>query len=374
MKQLLTHKLLVKQLNCICLTINSTVMKNKTITKFLALINGAFLLGSFSVVAQDIGTGPGWGNIIITKDIVIDEDFTGYEFLYSKDNTNSGNSKDVFDEATFEWIWGHRNEVDVKPFINFTGNATFTFDTCAFAPEWTTAWGYRDMLDPAIGVDNTTEGVSPGFVEVSRIGYGDLFEGFFMIDLTELPYVEAIQYSHSSCGGYRRGFSLLFSLDGGEVWDTLRYQPGDAWDQSYTKDPADFPGDPYIMNKTSNSYNCTPSAHGMLWEDEIKASNVMLKFVPANSQALRIHDLKIYGGDAPVGVHDIVRSTLKVTSLNNQIKVSERASVKVLSCTGTVVKSATVDNIMPLDDISAGIYIVKAKTGAKTTTIKIVKK
>ncbi|MBN2165163.1 MAG: T9SS type A sorting domain-containing protein [Marinilabiliaceae bacterium] len=349
-------------------------MKNKIFTRLFVLSTMALLLSNLDLLAQNTDPGTGWDNLIISSDVVIEEDFTTYEHLHSREHTNQGNSKDVFDEGTFEWIWGHRNQVKDIPFINYLGSATFTFDTCAFAPTWGVAYSLNSDGTPR-DPDPTTEGVSNGFVEVSRQGYGDT-RGYFMIDLRQLPYVEAIQYSHSSSGGVRRGFALLFSLNDSLTWDTLRYQPGDAWNTSYTKSPADFPGDPYIMTKKMNEYNCQVSGNGMLWEDQIKASNVMLMFIsnPTSEQAVRIHDLKVYGGDAPTGINDVLSGGLTVTSVNDQIVVSEPAFIEVFSCDGAVVKNAKVDDVMSTSDLADGIYVVKASSASKTTTIKILKK
>ncbi len=331
--------------------------KNFTLLSTALCIATAFT-GSYAV-AQNSQTGTGWDNLNPSSPIVIDEDFTGFEFLHSRDHANQGNSKTTVDETTLEIIWGHRDEVKQVPFINSDAYATYDFDTCAFAPEWGVAASVDGSGAP-VTPDPTTSRVSKGFVEISRLGYGDR-PGEFLLDLRQLPFVEGIQYSHSSTGGKRRGLMVLFSIDDAATWDTLRFQPGDLWSLSYTKDV--FTGE-----KTMNIYNCEPSASGMLWEDAIYSENVMLKFKACDDQdtltniaqqAVRLHDLKVYG-DLPVSVDAIQQNELKVRLIQGELRISEMADVRIYNLSGALVLQTQQTNLVNMQALSEGIYLVNA--------------
>ena len=289
-------------------------------------------------------------------------------------HTNNSNSKDLVDEATGSITpantWG---EEEVK-MIDSKLTVTYEYDSCAFAPEWGVAYsvdGDGLPVDP----DPTTPGVSIGFVEIARVGYGTL-AGEFIIDLREIEFVEGIQYSHSSCGGKRRGFVLCYSLDDADTWDTLRYQLGNNIDQNFTKDL--FTGE-----KTPNDINCTPSGYGMLWEDALYSENVMLRFTAdstfgGENQAVRIHDFKVYG-DLPeipvdtVGVPEFT-DNYKIRVLKNVVSISEPSDVNVYSMTGACVKSYTNTDLFSIADLPKGIFIVKARAGKKVGAAKIARR
>ncbi|MGF7140628.1 T9SS type A sorting domain-containing protein [Roseimarinus sediminis] len=337
--------------------------KNSTL-KFMFAV--AFLVAaSWGVKAQDMGTGTGWDNLNPSSPLVLDEKFTDFEFYHNAPHTNASNSKDVVDETTGETTPANIGGEKSVNFLNSNDQVTYTWDSCAFAPEWGVAaslTGDGEVVDP----DPTTPNVSNGFVEIARRGYGTL-AGEFIVDLRQLSYVEGIQYTHSSCGGKRRGFMILFSLDDGASWDTLRYQLGDHYSLNFTKDP-------FSLSKTPNDINCTPSANGMLWEDGIYAENVMLKFSAANDvepQAVRIHDLKVYG-DLKVSSESMKLNKLELKYFNKAIRVNTTADLAVYSITGTLIKSASQVNQLSTHDLANGMYVVKARAGQKVTAQKIV--
>ena len=195
----------------------------------------------------------------------------------------------------------------------------YYFSQCAFAPHWLTAYAYRDSL--ASGSGANSDNVSRGFVEISRNygasgGNAPTVRGYFTVDLRELEFVEVIQWSHSSTGGNKRGAACEISLDNGVIWDTLRYQPGTNYTASFTKDITSGV-------KTSNLFRCDPSAYGMTWEEGIYAENVMLRFNIASNQALRIHDLKVYGTyTGHTGSKDVKADELKFYLEHRILRIS----------------------------------------------------
>ncbi len=347
-------------------------MKTRSFTSILTL---ALALGfsQFSAQAQlSTGTGTGWDGLQPSSSLLIDENFQGYEFFHTDENTDEGNSDNSIDETTFEFISGYKCDTTEYTLLESDQAVTFIFDSCAFAPEWYTAWGYRDALS-ADDLDNIllyqTENVSKGFVEVSRdapYGVGS-FRGYFIVDLRDLEYVEAIQYSHSSTGGNKRGIQVDFSLDDGATWDTLRYQPGNTWSESFTKDI-------YTGVKTSNGYRCDPSAYGMLWEDAIYESGIMLRFLECGGQTIRLHDFKVYGDlkDPKSAVKDVKENTIKVYSHNGIARLSEEANVNVYNLSGVQVKSLQNTSSVSLKEFPRGLYIFKMETRGVTETTKVI--
>lgn len=318
------------------------------------------------VKAQDVGTGTGWGDLSPSEPLVINENFQGFTFFHSDENPDQGNSQHAIDENTGEVVY---NYMDLDTTVLFEGSTktfNYSFYQCAFAPDWQSAYAYQNETQ-------NTEGVSDGFVEVSR---GDSVystipttHGYILVDLTGLESVEVVQYSHSSTGGRKRGILVEYSIDSGATWDTLRYQPGSsAYASSYTKDV--FSGD-----KTYNEIQCEPSAYGMLWEDPVYwyDGGFMLRFGEGGGQTIRLHDLKVYGTIAEnSGVPEIV-ADLKIKAINNVIELSHKASVTVYSITGALVKSANNVRSLSVHDLSNGIYIVKANSAEQMCIQKIYK-
>lgn len=335
-------------------------------TKIFTLFATAFMLGGLGLSAQNTGTGMNWDDNPPGSPILIDENFQGFEFFHSDETPDEGNSNNALDEDGETIIWGYTDIDNVEvPIINGDGGTiSYSFLQCAFSPDWMAAWAYKDLTENGSG--ENTANVSNGFVEVSREYPSAVptLPGYFEVDLTNIAFVDMIQWTHSSCGGRRRGVLLEISLDNGASWDTLRYQPGDQWSLSFTRDP-------FTSDDTPNTYSCEPSAYGMTWVDEIYMDNVMLRFVVANGQVPRIHDLKVYGEYASNSVSDVKKEWLNIYSRNKQIHLSKAVNVEVYNLSGALVASQMNTNLVNMDNQSAGIYFVKATSNGNIQTTKI---
>lgn len=337
-------------------------MKAKIFTLIICLFTGL----TFTATAQlNLGTGVPWGTIGAGEPLVLNEDFTGFTFFHTDSNSDQGNSDNKYDTDGTTVIYGFKNDTVEVPILGSTaGKITYYFDQCAFAPEWNTAYDYKDG-------GGQTQNVSNGFVEISREypasgGNLPMIHGGFVVDLRALEFVEVIQWTHSSTGGNKRGVMCEFSVDDGASWDTLRYQPGTAFGYSFTKDPE-------TGTKTDNGYRCDPSAYGMTWEDGIFTSNVMLRFGEAGGQTPRIHDLKVYGNyTPPTAVADMIQNDFRIFSANKKIIISEPADmINVYNITGSLVSNVVNSSRVVMDGFPEGIYIVKAQVGSKLKTTKV---
>lgn len=338
-------------------------MKNTiAVIRFFLLI---MLLGViWRVNAQDVGTGTGWGGLNPTEPLVVDENFQGFDFFHSDENSDQGNSDHAIDENTGEVIYNYKDLDTTMLFNGSTVSYNWEFYQCAFAPDWATAYAYQQEVE-------NTPGVSDGFVEVSR---GDSVyskipttHGYVLVDLSGLESIEVIQYSHSSTGGRKRGILVEYSTDSGITWDTLRYQPGSsAFASSFTKDV--FSGD-----KTYNEIQCEPSAFGMLWEDPIYwfDGGFMIRFGEGGGQTIRLHDLKVYGEIAEPSGFDNYSTELVLKNVNSQIVSNRSANISVYSITGAKVLSANNVNTLFVGNLKRGIYIVKAEYKGAISSQKI---
>lgn len=336
-------------------------------SRVLSFILPALLSGSYALFAQDGGTGIVWGTSFPSEPLVLNEKFTGFPHFHSQKNTNDSNSRNTADAEGNITAWGYKNDSVAVPITGSkNGKINYKFYQCAFAPNWQTAWGYRDSLPPTSNPNLMTANVSRGFTEISRL-YTSHYtvDGYFQIDLRALEFVEVVQYSHSSCGGLRRGLKLEFSLNDGKTWDTLRYQPGDAWAKSFTKDVT-------TLQKTSNTFNCSPSAYGMTWEEGIYASNVMLRFGIANNQALRIHDLKVYGTVGATSASKVKNEELRIYQVRRNVHFSKTADVAVYNISGTMIRMARQTNQISLTGLPSGMYLIKGQSGHLQKTSKII--
>ncbi len=334
-------------------------MKEKIFTLLFCVLLGMNLPTRAQL---NTGTGTGWGEELFPGEpLLIDENFQGFEFFHSDSTPDMGNSNNVLDPVTQEVVYGYTS-FSTKVALLGSGDSAVTYDfyQCAFAPEWQTAYAFKDE-------GQNTPNVSNGFVEVSR-EYGSnppTVHGHFMVDLRKIDFVEMIQWSHSSCGGNKRGVMLEFSVDDGDTWDTLRYQPGGAgYTESFTKDV-------FTREKTGNGYRCDPSAYGMLWEDAIYSENIMLRFGEAGGQVPRIHDLKVYGTYTASTAKQLSGQKLKIYSVDKKIRISEYADVEVYNICGKRVKMAQKVNYLSMDDMPRGIYIVKAKGLSEVKITKV---
>lgn len=342
-------------------------------TKFFTFLSTVLLLGSVNAFAQDMGTGVDWSENPPSEPLLIDEDFTGFSFFHSDETADQGNSSHALGDDGLTIIWGYKELKMNQPIVNGGGGTVeYDFYQCAFAPEWMSAYGYRDFS--ATGSGTNSPNVSDGFVEISRFDtvYSAIPQarGMFTVDLRGIEYVEMIQWSHSSTGGKRRGVLCEFSLDDAATWDTLRFQPGEQWTLGFTKDV--FTGE-----KTMNTYRCEPSGYGMSWADGIYSENIMLRFSSTGIgtiQTARLHDLKVYGTYTPNAVGDITLDAIKIYSANKQIFLSETANVDVYNLSGVLVSSGLNTNQISMDSFSNGIYFVKATVGNTVQTTKVLLK
>lgn len=334
-------------------------MKTKKFTLLVVMIIALTGGCTFLANAQaDTGPGTGWGTLNPGYDLVLNEKFQGFAFYHSDSTSNMGNSNNVTDEVTGEVTYGYKNMDTTFTFLNSCQKVTYIFDTCAFAPNWKAAYAFRDTVD-------NVAGMSDGFVEISRRASGTS-RGHFTVDLRNLEFVEAIQYSHSSCGGTKRGITVEFSIDNGETWDTLRYQPGNTYANSYSKDI--FTGE-----KTSNVYNCQTSAYGMLWEDAVYSENLMLRFLESAGQVVRLHDLKVFGTPKECSAVEDYASKLAIRKAGNVVLFSKYVDVRVFNLSGVMVKTGKNTRELDLSDLNNGAYIVKALFDNQSASKKIIK-
>lgn len=339
-------------------------------TLFTTLLVTSLVLGGTNCFAQDMGTGVNWDDLSPGSPLVVNENFQGFQFFHADENPDQGNSQHALADDGVTIIWGYKEMLTPVSILNGGRGATVDFDfyQCAFAPEWMAAWAYKSFINDGVG-ENTNR-VTNGFFEISRLDnkYAAIptVAGYLTVDLRPIEYVEMIQWTHSSTGGRKRGVMCEFSIDDGTTWDTLRYQPGEAWTTSFTKDV--FSGE-----KTPNDYNCDPSAFGMTWADGIYAENVMLRFGTAGGQATRIHDLKVYG-DIGTSVNDTKQDAIKVFCSKKQIHLSEEAKVEVYSLSGTLVRSGESTNHVSMDGFPEGIYFVKTFAANKQQVNKLLLK
>ena len=335
-------------------------MKTIKLTSLFILL----LLGSLHVAAQlNLSTGVDWGELGASEPLLLNENFQSFTHNHTDENTDMGNSQHEYATDGFSIIYGYFNgELEVPIIGSQSGKIKYTYQQCAFAPDWQTAYAFKNASD-------NTPNVSNGFVEISRqdSNYSAIptIRGYFTVDLRAIDFVEVIQWTHSSTGGNKRGVMCEISLDDGTTWDTLRYQPGVAWTQSFTKDPSSG-------FKLANGYRCDDSAYGMTWEDGIYTGNVIIRFREAGGQTPRIHDLKVYGTyTPPVSANSMDKDELNIYAFNRKIKISEPAKVAVFNIAGFKVKEVALSNLISMDDMPAGIYMVKAQSGSKVKTSKI---
>ncbi|MDA3881207.1 MAG: T9SS type A sorting domain-containing protein [Prolixibacteraceae bacterium] len=338
----------------------------KRFTRKSAVAILALVVSAITVVAQDVSTGTGWGELNPGESLVINQNFQGFEFFHSDDNPDQGNSDHAMDEFSGEIIYNYK-DMDVE--LDYEGSNIkygLSFTQCAFAPEWSTAYAYKNE-------SQNTDDVSDGFVEISRNDeiYSQIptTRGHMRVDLTGLESVEIIQYSHSSTGGSKRGIMVEFSIDSGETWDTLRYQPGENYTGSFTRDP--------FTNETqTNTYRCDPSAYGMKWEDAIYwyDGGFMLRFTDSAGQTVRVHDLKVYGTLPENTGVDAVADELHIRLNGRKLVASMMSDVKIYSITGAMVKRGVNEKSFDLRNLKNGVYIVEATSGQKIATEKIVLK
>ncbi|MCB0535419.1 MAG: hypothetical protein KDD14_24645, partial [Saprospiraceae bacterium] len=163
----------------------------RTFTFILSLF--ILLLSHGIAFAQlDTGTGVEWGTLSPVEPLALDENFQGFEFFHTDENADMGNSDNSY-ASDGSINYGYKSDTTYVDVIGGGGlQVSYQCDLCAFAPDWKTAYAYRD------GVENT-DNVSDGFVEVSRDYPSDppTVRGYFVVDLRALDFVEVIQWTHS---------------------------------------------------------------------------------------------------------------------------------------------------------------------------------
>ncbi len=326
-------------------------MKRKIFTLFLCALTGIALF------AQDPSWGTGWVTLQPGTPLLIEEDFTDFPFLHSDENPDMGNSDNLDLQNP-----GHIDTLVARKGIKTVDSIFYEFHHCAFAPQWMPAFWYRDSL---AGLSpGTPAEVSRGFVEIAReYESWATLDGHFIIDLSQVEFIEAIRFSHSSTGGNKRGFTFAMSKDYGDTWDTIRMQTGNI--STSVPQP--------------NPYNCQNSAFGMLWEDGLyvgsllsPGDSVLLRFTKGNGQTVRLHDLKIYGDrESNLSARPYAADQLRISCYNRMIRLSEPGDIQVYSINGILMKQANRVENMSISDLPQGIYIVKAKSDTRLHTRKI---
>lgn len=320
------------------------------------------LCTSLGVNAQNTSAGTGWGGLNPSEALVINENFQGFEFFHSDENPDQGNSSHALNEESGEIVYNYKT-METSVVVD-GATIKYQFIECAFAPEWSTAYAFKNETE-------NTEGVSNGFVEISRFDtiYSQIHtaRGYVVVDLSEMESVEMIQYSHSSTGGNKRGVMVEFSVDKGETWDTLRYQPGTNYNASFTKDP-------FSLEKTGNTYSCDPSAYGMLWEDAIYwyDGNFMLRFGECGGQTVRLHDLKVYGTAGKSARPQLRGQAIQMKLIDKTIRLSEKVErLEVYSLAGQRVFTASEVSSQELSALQSGVYLVRALNNGNVYSEKI---
>lgn len=353
----------------------------------MSALSAMFLCGSMAF-AQDtteppvMNNDPGNGWTDQSEPLILNLNFQNYEHFHSQENANAGNSRhsinpDVSDPEDPNYvILGYKDMVDEVNFVGSSQVAVLDFYQCAFAPEWKTAYAFRDGETGA-----NTPNVSDGFVEIGRSGYNhnDIphQQGYFTIDLGEVDFISSLQYTVSSAGGDRRGFTLEYSLDGGAVWDTLRYQPSDS---HYTK--SFNVTDMYANERTPNGYRGTNSGYGLVWQDDLnylvgEGEHFMVRFTIGlpNNQVVRVHDFKVYGDlKTASSVASVGVDGLGISLVNDKVFVTQQANVSVYSIAGSLLKNAQGVTELGVADLPTGIYVVKAVNEQASVVQKVMKK
>ena len=321
--------------------------------RIFTLFSVAFIIGGINLFAQGSPEGStGWETLMPSEQLILNENFQGYPFFHTDSNPDQGNSTFIDPKGV--------GYMDTAHFVLVPGSLDTIFldyYQCAFAPDWLAAWAYADSVDmPA--------GMTPGFVEISREYERHLtVNGHFIIDLRQMDFVEIVQWGHSSCGGKRRGFTLeIIEIDGTDttVVDTLRAQT----------EPVNA-----SMGDNATNYTCELSAYGMRWEDGVWDSDILLRFTKSIEfpQAVRIHDLKIYGtpGRSTIGLTDVHAREIGIVCTNKVIRLSETANIGIYSLSGTLLKQADGVDHYVVTDLPDGVYIVRARTESQTTTNRV---
>lgn len=215
--------------------------------------------------------------------------------------------------------------------------------------------------NPGVSVGNIT------VLDATTINGTDYNQGWIVIG--EMKRVKLIQYTHSNFGS-RRGFRLEYSYDKGLTWIMLRNERGQASTDS---------------TASTSGQNLWNSPKGIIWEEEVNLSNVMLRFTRSsvNAQMFRIHDLRIFGRALSADMNDsefetntgitwndwilvgnrrVNSGSLKISFVNSVLNLSEQVEwIKVTNLSGQVIRQYGQEQLIDMSDLPSGMYLVQAK-------------
>jgi hypothetical protein len=263
------------------------------------------------------------------------------------------------------------HNVEIQPFCDTQSGVYYTLDP-------------TNVKLPTTGNDHqgpSNVGVSRGnlmVLDTTAIGGVPYSTGYVVIG--QMNRVKLIQYTTSSFGS-RRGFKLEYSYDRGKTWIILRNERGQGSTDSTI---------------STSGYQLWTSPRGIIWEENVNLSNVMLRFSKAtlNSQLFRIHDLRIYGralssdmDDSEfelnsginwgewMGVARNTSSTFKMMCNNGRLQLSEPSKwVKITNLAGVQVRYEAEAQLIDVTELPAGLYLVKAcNTNGQIITGKIIR-
>lgn len=280
----------------------------------------------------------------------------------------------------------------------------FYLDFCAIQPECDTQSGTNYTVNGNVtGIPSAADNQGPSTTNVSvgslmiydnyntirpvDQGYVPETNGRGSLTTCKIQYLERVRYA-TSAYGRERGFHLEL---GREIttegvtsikWDTIRYfgNTGNCYPKGVDGGfdiPADWTGQAKEYFYATNM--------GWVFDEEIMAENVYLRWRPTsvNAQAVRIHDIKLYGEASPeilnpyrfaTSISEVPVGKSVLLSMDGKIvKISEAANVQVFDLLGKSVASAQNVTELDLSALNGNIYIVKAVTATgKTAGQKIV--
>lgn len=326
--------------------------------KFLILFFFASTMCLSSYAYDLTGGGTGWGVSGIAE--------AGYPIIMNENFQNWTSYTSITDTSVFvtggtaacSSIW-YPDTTNIK--VPVYSNSTKTGDSCALrlvscavAPSYWSQYHY----DPTKTTYSSTL-ASKGYVEIGRTTSAPIAPSEGALITPVFSYVEGIQYSFSSTGGNKRGFTLWYSTDKGVTWTALRNETGSTGG--------------------TGGVNLLASGYGILFEDLVELSNVMFKFTTCstNVQIVKIHDLIVYGTYATTtaGVSSATSSSLQITTSQNYITTSQEANVNIYTISGSAVSSEKNVTEVSTENLPSGVYIVKATSvsDGSVKTVKIVK-